>query len=77
MFKLLVGALVDVVSRRALKGHAAGVTTAIAVSGQPIIDAFSSGFADGLLPHITSLGLAAGAYLGGYLVTWLTPNQNA
>jgi hypothetical protein len=61
----------------AAKARAAGAAGVVIAAGQPIVDAFMTGFSQGALPQVEQLGVIVGTavagWIVGYAMVWLSP----
>jgi len=78
----MIGAILTAVIGTIAKGKAAkaiagGLGGVILMAGEPMVNAIADGFADGALPHLTTLGVVLGnALVGGlvgYVTVWFAP----
>lgn len=78
---ILTGIIGKVAKGKAAKAIAAGAGGAILTAGEPIADAFVTGFTTGALPQIEQLGSILGSavagYVVGYVITWFAPKNEA
>ena len=70
----IIGTIAKGKAAKAIAGGAAGV---VLTAGEPLVNAFTTGFAEGGLPAAHDLGLVLGqAIIGGivgYATVWLAP----